>query len=67
MIDRNPIENLFEPLRKQRLISKKAFQNHLDTLRQKDFSEGKTVSAAGWILARSEAEAIAIVTAYRQN
>jgi hypothetical protein len=38
---------------------------HLQSLRNADFAAGDTITLDGWILARSEAEAIALVTLHR--
>lgn len=39
---------------------------HLQSLRHADFAAGDTVTLDGWILARSEAEAVALVALHRK-
>ena len=42
-------------------------RTHLQSLRDADFAARDTVTLDGWILARSEAEAIALVALYRET
>lgn len=58
-------ERLFAGLRPGQTVSPEELRRHLDDRRRTDFAAGHTVTADGWILARCEADAIAIATAYR--
>lgn len=42
-------------------------RTHLQSLRNADFAAGDTMTLDGWVLARSEAEAIALAALYRET
>lgn len=75
LTDRPPTEpdlhqrfaRLFGELPRNAQISADDFRWHLENMRQADFAGGDTVTADGWILARSEADAIALAAAHRDN
>lgn len=59
------IERLLGPVRTKWPATRNQLRDHLAALRQDDFEHGNVVTVAGWILARSEADAIALVSLYR--
>lgn len=60
-------ERLFAGWDRHGNISVDSLRHYLDAARRREFAAGDTVTVAGWILAQSEADAIAIATAYRSN
>lgn len=57
---------LSDSLAKMKLPTADQVRRHLQVLRDADFAAGKTMTVDGWILARSEAEAIALVALHRE-
>jgi hypothetical protein len=58
-------ENLLDTLTATPTPTTHQLRFHLRSLCDEDFAAGDTVTLDGWIMARSEAEAIALVTLYR--
>jgi hypothetical protein len=58
---------LVKDMRGNASLTLEQLRDHLETLRQTDFENGSTVTVNGWILARSEADALAIATFYRAS
>lgn len=58
-------DRLFESLNQTATPTANQLRIHLQSLRDADFAVGDTVTVDGWILARSEAEAIALVALRR--
>ena len=56
---------LFDGVGGNASLTVEQFRDHLEVLRQTDFENGRTVTVQGWILARSEADALAVATFYR--
>lgn len=56
---------LFGDLRSEETPTTEQLRTHLQSLRDADFAAGDTLTVDGWMLARSEAEAIALVAAHR--
>lgn len=62
---KSAIERLFADVERDQPLSAERLRLHLDELRRADFETGNTLSVKGWILARSEADAIALAAIYR--
>lgn len=58
---------LTEPFNNSSPPTADQLRTHLQALRDADFAAGNTVTLDGWILARSEAEALAASTLYREG
>ncbi|MFT5489440.1 MAG: hypothetical protein ACI9JL_003875 [Paracoccaceae bacterium] len=58
-------DRLFGTLNQATTPTADRLRTHLQSLRDADFAAGDTVTVDGWILARSEAEAIALVALHR--
>lgn len=58
-------DSLFGTLNQATTLTADQLRTHLQSLRNADFAAGDTVTVGGWILARSEAEAFALVALHR--
>ena len=59
------LERMIAGWRPPHIISADRLRRHLDAKRRQDFAEENVVAVAGWILARSEADAIGVAYALR--
>jgi hypothetical protein len=58
-------EQLFSGIGNTQSVTPDMLRHYLEDCRRADFAAGDTITSAGWILCRSEANALALVAAYR--